>query len=431
MGELSNARHERFAQELQGIPQCLRGERGLSRLRTGTPWCGRAEPLPPIPIIGPSGRFQRLAVSLRDWRKSGQTAHMTLQPIFSPMPQRLLCVNFPLARCFPSPEGAMRRREFIAVLGGAVTWPLTGRSQTTPVVGIVFSGAVSSAAAHAPLVTKFKLGLEAVGFIEGRNVAVEYHWLSGHDESLPALMAELVQRQAAVIVGDTSPAIAAKAATSTIPIVFMTDTDPVRLGLVASFNRPGSNATGVTFLNSTLDAKRLGLLHELLPQATVIASLLDPNYPTSANQIEDLQNAASALGLQVRVLPVSNENQIDQAFATFANVRPDALVVSASGFLGARRNQIIELAARHSLPTMGFDRDFPAGGGLISYGANVPDVWNQAGVYVGRILKGQKPAEMPVLQPTKFEFVINLKTANALGLAIPDKILAVADEVIE
>ncbi len=325
----------------------------------------------------------------------------------------------------------MRRREFIAVLGGAVTWSVTGRTQTIPVVGFVNSGAVSGAAARTPYVTKFKLGLEAGGFIEGQNVAVEYHWLTGHDEGLPALMAELVQRQVAAIIGDTSPAIAAKTATSTIPIVFITGTDPVRLGLVTSFNHPGGNATGVTFLNSTLDAKRLGLLHDLLPQATLIASLLDPNYPTSANQMKDLHDAAGALGLQIHALQVSNENQIDQAFATFANVRPDALVVSASGFLGARRNQIIELAARNSLPAMYFDREFPAAGGLISYGSNVPDAFRQIGFYVGRILKGQKPAEMPVLQPTKFELVINLKTAKALGLAIPDKILALADEVIE
>jgi putative ABC transport system substrate-binding protein len=326
----------------------------------------------------------------------------------------------------------MRRRKFIAVLGGAVTWPVTGHTrQTIPVVGFVVSGSLSTAAARAPYVMKFKLGVERLGFIEGQNVAVEYHWLSGHDESLPALMAELVQRQVAVIVGDTSPAIAAKKATSTIPIVFMTGTDPISLGLVTSFNHPGGNATGVTFLNSTLDAKRLGLLRELLPKATVIASLLDPNYPTSASQLKDLKDAAGALGLQLHAHQVSNENQIDQAFAIFANERPDALVVSASGFLGARRSQIIELAARNSLPAMYFDREFPTAGGLISYGASVLDAYREAGVYTGRILKGEKPAEMPVLQPTKFEFVINLKTAKALDLAIPDKMLALADEVIE
>jgi putative tryptophan/tyrosine transport system substrate-binding protein len=326
----------------------------------------------------------------------------------------------------------MKRRDFITLVSTAVAWPVTVRGQQAiPIVGFVFSGAVSSAAERAPYVMEFKLGLEVVGFIDGQNVAVEYHWPSGRDEGLPALMAELVHRRVAVIVGDTSPAIAAKTATSTIPIVFMTGTDPVRLGLVTSFNHPGGNATGVTFLNSTLDAKRLGLLHELLPQAKVIASLLDPNYPTNATQLKDLHDAAGALGLQIHFLQVSNDSQIDQAFTILANLRPDALVVSASGFFGARRNQIIELAARNSLPAMYFDREFPVRGGLISYGASVLDPWRQAGVYTGRILKGQKPAEMPVLQPTKFDLVINLKAAKALGLAIPDKILALADEVIE
>ena len=324
----------------------------------------------------------------------------------------------------------MRRREFISLIAGATAWPVTGRGQQTmPVVGFVFSGAPSAIAAL--YVKAFKRGLEGVGFIEGQNVAVEYNLPGAHDERLPALMDELVQRAVAVIVGDTSPAIAAKRATSTIPIVFLTGTDPVSLGLVTSFNHPGGNATGVSFVNSRLDAKRLELLHELLPRATVIASLLDPAYPTSASQLKDLHDAAGALGLQIHVLQVSNESQIDQAFATFANLRPDALVVSASGFLGARRNQIIELAARNSLPAMYFDRQFPTAGGLASYGADVPDAIRQAGVYTGRILKGQRPAEMPVLQPTKFDLVINLKTAKALGLTIPDKLLAIADEVIE
>jgi putative tryptophan/tyrosine transport system substrate-binding protein len=213
--------------------------------------------------------------------------------------------------------------------------------------------------------------------------------------------------------------------------VFVTGTDPVSLGLVTSFNHPGGNATGVTFLTATLDAKRLGLLRELLPQAKVIASLLDPNYPASASQLKGLHDAAVALRLQLHVLQASNESQLDQAFATLTSLRPDALVVSASAFVGAHRQQIIELAARNSLPAMYPNPDFPVVGGLISYGANVPDSFRQAGIYTGRILKGQKPAEMPVLQPTKFDLVINLKTAKALGLTIPDKLLAVADEVIE
>jgi putative ABC transport system substrate-binding protein len=324
----------------------------------------------------------------------------------------------------------MKRRDFITLVGGAVTWPVSGRAQQTiPVVAFVFSGTASSTAA--PYVTAFKLGLEAVGFIEGQNVAVEYHLPGGHDEGLPALMAELVQRRVAVIVGDTSPAIAAKTATSTIPIVFVTGTDPVSVGLVASFNHPGGNATGVTFLTATLDAKRLELLHELLPQAKVIASLLDPNYPASASQLKGLHDAAAALGQQIHDFQVSNESQLDHAFAAIANLRPDALVVSASAFLGARRQQIIELAARNSLPAMYFNPEFPVFGGLISYGASVPDAFRQAGAYTGRVLKGQKPAEMPVLQPTKFELVINLKTAKALGLDVPPSLLALVDEVIE
>ena len=219
---------------------------------------------------------------------------------------------------------------------------MTARAQQTIlVVGFVFSGTASSAAA--PYVTAFKLGLEAVGFIEGQNVAVEYHWPGGHDEGLPALMVELAHRQVAVIVGDTSPAIAAKKATSTIPIVFLTGTDAVSLGLVASFNRPGGNATGVTFLSALLEAKRLGLLHELLPRATVIAALVDPTYPTSAGQVKDLHDAAGALGQQIHVLQVSDESQLDHAFATIANLRPDALVLSASAFMGSHLQQIIEL----------------------------------------------------------------------------------------
>ena len=325
----------------------------------------------------------------------------------------------------------MRRRDFFTLLGGAVTWPATGQGQQSiPVIAFVDSGAASNAAA-APFVTAFKLGLGSVGFVERQNVAVEYHLLGGRDEGLPALMAELVQRRVALIVGDTSPAIAAKKVTSTIPIVFLTGTDPVHLGLVTSFNHPGSNATGVTFLNSTLDSKRLGLLHELIPNAKVIASLLDPTYPTSASQLKSLNDAAGALGQAIHFLQVSNESQLDQALAAIPNLRPDALVVSASAFLAVHGEQIIELAAHHSLPAMYFMREFPVLGGLVSYGASVPDAFRQAGAYAGRILQGQKPAEMPVLQPTKFELVINLKTAKALGLDVPPSLLALADEVIE
>ncbi len=216
-----------------------------------------------------------------------------------------------------------------------------------------------------------------------------------------------------------------------MPIVFLTGTDPVSLGLVTSFTHPGGNVTGVTFVNSGLDGKQLGLLHELLPQATVVAALVNPSYPAIATQLKDLHDAAGALGLQIHVLQVSNESELEHAFATFSNLRPDGLVVSGSKFLNVRRNRIIELAARNSMPTMHFMREFPVAGGLVSYGASVPDAFRQAGAYTGRILKGQKPAEMPVLQSTKFDFVINLKTAKALGLSVPPSLLALADEVIE
>jgi putative ABC transport system substrate-binding protein len=324
----------------------------------------------------------------------------------------------------------MRRRDFITLLGGALTWPMAVRAQQpVPVVAFVFSGVKSSTAA--PYKTAFKLGLEAVGFIEGQSVTLEYHFPGAHDEGLSALMSELVARRVAVILGDTSPAIAAKTATSTIPIVFVTGTDPVSVGLVDSFNHPGGNATGMTFLTAALDAKRLELLHELIPQSKVIASLLDPNYPASASQLKGLQDAAAVLGQDIHVFQASNESELDHAFAALTDLRPDALLVSASAFMGAHGQKIIELAARNSLPAMYFNPEFCVLGGLMSYGANVTDAFREAGGYAGRILKGQKPAEMPVLQPSKFELVINLKTAKALGLAIPDKILALADEVIE
>ena len=324
----------------------------------------------------------------------------------------------------------MKRRDFITLIGGALTWPVVVRAQqTAPVVAFVFSGIKSSGSA--PYVTAFKDGLQAVGIIDGQNVAVEYHFPGGRDEGLPTLMAELAQRGVAVIFGDTSPAIAAKKATSTIPIVFVTGTDPVSTGLVDGFNHPGGNVTGMTFLTATLDAKRIEVLHELLPKAKVIASLLDPNYPASASQHKNLNDAAAVLGQDIRFFRVSNESELDHAFADLTNLRPDALVVPASAFMGAHGEKIIELAARNSLPAMYFNPDFCVLGGLMSYGANVPDAFRQAGMYTGRILKGQKPSEMPVLQPSKFDLVINLKTAKALGLEVPPSLLALADEVIE
>jgi putative ABC transport system substrate-binding protein len=244
-------------------------------------------------------------------------------------------------------------------------------------------------------------------------------------------MAELVDRQVAVIVGNTPPAMAARKATSTIPIVFFTGTDPVMLGLVASFNQPGGNATGVSFLASDLEAKRLGLLRDLVPRATMIAALVDSNFLTSATQLKDVQEAARALGQKVQVVRASNESELDRGFAALAAQRPDALIVVAAPFFTARRDKIVQLAAHHSLPAMYDVREFPAAGGLMSYGTSLTDALRQAGVYAGRILKGEKPANLPVLQPTKFELTINVKTAKSLGLDIPDRALLLADEVIE
>jgi putative ABC transport system substrate-binding protein len=325
----------------------------------------------------------------------------------------------------------LRRREFITMLGGAAAaWPLTARAQQPiPLVGFVWTGDTSSA--PMPYVTAFRQGLKEVGFVEGENVTVEYRWPGSEYDRLPALIAELLQRQVTVIVGNTPPAMAAKAATSTIPIVFLAGVDPVTRGLVASFNRPGGNATGVSFLTTALEAKRLGLLHELLPRATAIAALMDPNFLASAGQLKDLQDAARTLSQQIYVLEASTDSQIDKGFASLAQQRPDALIVLGVPFFTARRKQIIELAARHSLPAMYNDREFPAAGGLISYGTSQAEAWRQVGGYTGRILKGEKPADLPVIQPTKFELVINLKTAKTLGLSVPDKVLVFADEVIE
>src|SRR5262249_25161113 len=325
----------------------------------------------------------------------------------------------------------LRRREVITLLGGAAAaWPLATRAQqTVPLIGFVYTDQTSSEAA--PFIAAFHQGLREAGFIEGQNVTVEYRWVGRQYDRLPTFAAEMIHRQVAVIVGNTPPALAAKKATSTIPIVFFSGTDPVKLGLVASFNRPGGNATGVSFWSSALEAKRLGLLHELLPQATVIAALVDPNFLTTAGQLEDLQNAACAVGKQIRVLRVSTEKELDNGFASFAQQRPDALIVVAAPFFTARRKELVALADRHRLAAIYSWREFPAAGGLMSYGTSFTDAFRQVGVYTGRILKGEKPADLPVLQPTKYELIINTTTARALGLSVPDRLLALADEVIE
>ena len=285
----------------------------------------------------------------------------------------------------------------------------------------------------AHLVVAFRRGLSETGYTEGGNVAIEYRWADGQYDRLPALAADLIRRRVAVIVagGGEPSGLAAKAATSTIPIVFAIGSDPVKVGLVASLNRPGANVTGMTLLTGSMEAKRLGLLRELVPKATTFAILVNPNLPTSEVQVRDAQEAVRSFGQPVHVLNASNDRDLDVAFASLAQLRADALLVSSDPFLNSRRDQIVLQVARQAVPAVYEWREFAAAGGLMSYGTSLADTYRQVGVYTGQILKGAKPADMPVLQPTKFEFVINLKTAKALGLAIPSGVLAIADEVIE
>jgi putative tryptophan/tyrosine transport system substrate-binding protein len=324
----------------------------------------------------------------------------------------------------------VRRREVIAVFGGVVLWPLVARGQnpTMPVVGFLSDGA---AGPYAGQLAAFRQGLGEAGFIEGQNVAVEYRWADGQSDRLPAMAAELVSRQVAVIAATTLPAApAAKAATTTIPIVFLVGGDPVELGLVASMNRPAGNLTGVAVLNVMLVAKRLELLHELVPASASIAMLINPSSPYAEPEIRAVKAAAQASGQQLILLNAATEHEIEAAFDKLSQ-RKAALLVSADPFFTSERDRVVTLAARHAIPAIYQWREFITAGGLISYGANRTDIYRQAGIYVGRILNGAKPADLPVAQPTKFELVINLKTAKALGLAMPASILARADEVIE
>jgi putative ABC transport system substrate-binding protein len=327
----------------------------------------------------------------------------------------------------------MDRREFIGrVAGGVLAAPLATRAQTSsmPVIGLLGS---ASPAQFAPYVAGFRRGLNETGYVEGKNVAIEFRWAEGHYDRVPALAADLVRRRVAVIftTGAGGGARAAKAATSTIPIVFTTGRDPAETGLVASLSHPGGNLTGINFFTTELMEKRLELLHALVPKATVIAYVVNPSETGIESRRQKLQETALTLGLQLRRLSATNEQQIDAAFATFAQLRPGALVVDGDIFFNARREQIVALAARNKVPAIYEGREYVAAGGLMSYGASLSEAWRQAGIYVGKILNGAKPADLPVLQSTKIEMVINLKTAKALGLTIPQSLLLRADEVIQ
>ena len=327
----------------------------------------------------------------------------------------------------------MQRRDFFTIVGGAAAaWPLATRAQQTPmpVVGFLHTLSLENVPNY---VAAFRQGLKEAGFVEGQNVAVEYRWAEGQYDRLPELAADLVRRKVTVIAatgGDPSPQIA-KAATSTIPIVFAGNGDPVKQGLVASLNRPGGNATGITIFGPAAVTKRLQLLHELVPEVTRIAFLINPDNPNGEIETSLAQAAATSLGQQMLVLSASNESELDATFAAMAQQRAGALLVASDVFFFWRRHQIFALAARQKIPAIYYLREFAQGGGLMSYGNRVADVYRQVGIYVGRVLKGEKPVDLPIMQATEFEFVINLKTAKALGLVIPAGLISFADEVIE
>jgi putative ABC transport system substrate-binding protein len=325
----------------------------------------------------------------------------------------------------------MRRRDFITLIGGAAAWPLAARAQqqAVPVIGFLRQGTPE---ANAHLVAAFHSGLGETGYVEGRNIAVEYRW-ANDDDRLPELAADLVRRRVAVIAapGSTAAAAAAKSATTVIPVVFSAGGDPVQLGLVTSLNRPGGNVTGISSMSGDLGAKRLGLLQELVPRAARFAVLVNPNNPLVEAYLTDVRAAAAVIGRPIEVLTANRSRDIDTAFATLVEKRVDVLVVGLDPLFVSRRVELAALAARHAVPALYPFRDDAEAGGLMSYGPSNTDLVRQAGIYTGRVLKGEKPADMPILRATKFELVINLKTAKALGLEIPPNLLARADEVIE
>jgi ABC-type uncharacterized transport system substrate-binding protein len=328
----------------------------------------------------------------------------------------------------------MRRRDFITIIGGAVAaWPLATHAQqpAMPVIGFLSGGTPAN---YAHLVAAFREGLGEIGYVEGRNVIIEYRWAEeARFDRLKSLAADLVERRVSLIAatGGSNSVMAAKSVTETIPIVFTGGGDPVKLGFVASLNRPGGNATGVTNISAMLETKRLDLLGEIVPKAAGMAALINPNNPNAEVEEKGLRSAANMLGRKMLVVHASNEADFDQAFVTVVQAGIGALVVVLDPFFRVQRDRLVELAARHGLPTIYSAREFAVAGGLMSYGANVSTMYRQAGIYAGRILNGERPSNLPVVQPTKFELVINLKTARALGLDIPAKLLALADEVIE
>jgi putative ABC transport system substrate-binding protein len=327
----------------------------------------------------------------------------------------------------------MRRRELVTLLAGAaVTWPLTARAQqqAVPVIGFLNGG---SAAPYAHLVAAFRRGLSEAGFDEGRNVVVEYRWAEGKYDRLPGLAADLAGRGVAVFYtsGGSVSAIEAQKASKSIPLVFTMGSDPVKIGVVASLNRPGGNATGVTLITNGLEAKRLELLRQLVPSAIVIGALINPDNPNAEDVTNELQAAAQSLGVRTRLLHAGSEAQLDAALASLPQLQANGILIGNDPFFLSRREKIVASTARYSLPAIYQSREFPASGGLVSYGSNLTDMYRKSGIYVGRILKGAKPSDLPVQQPTSFELVINLKTAKTLGLAVPPTLLATADEVIE
>jgi putative ABC transport system substrate-binding protein len=326
----------------------------------------------------------------------------------------------------------MKRRAFITLLGALAAWPRAAWAQqpAMPVIGFLNSG---SPAERAPFIAAFRQGLKETGYVEGQTAAIEYRFAEARYDRLPSLASDLVRRQVAVIAatGDTVSPLAAKGATTTIPIVFVVGSDPVKEGLVASFNRPGGNITGVSIISSALVSKQFELLHELVPQAAVVGILVNPSNPNVNLELSDLRSAAQTMGVQVSVLRASTESEIEGAFVTLMQLRADALLIAPDVFFLDQREQLVALAKHEAIPTIYTRREHAAIGGLMSYGADLADGYRQAGIYVGRILSGTKPTDLPVMQPTKYSLVINLKTAKALGLQIPDKLLALADEVIE